>query len=149
MAWLSDIIPRAQLEDGWGVGLAVSAISIITFLLVQVATQVSQESRFWNSQPWSGPKSEVFAGTRAYFRSFFAIREMLDKGYHNVRTSKLPMSTFHDRLTRQVQHKVFKVQASLCSTYVWWQTMACPSARICKRSYLETRLGVELRRHSH
>lgn len=88
MAWLSDILPKDQLEDGWGVGLTVSTILIIAFLLIQVAGQVSQESRFWKSQPWSGLKSEVFAGTRAYFRSFFAIREMLDKGYHNVRISK-------------------------------------------------------------
>lgn len=75
----------STLEDGSVLGVALVAILAVTILLSKINQQFSSEYQFWKRQPWTGLRPELFPGTRAYFRSFLTVRDMLDKGYHNVR----------------------------------------------------------------
>ena len=87
MEGVLDSLTQATIEDGRVIGVAFVAILAVTILLSKISQQFSSEYQFWKSQPWTGLRPELFSGTRAYFRSFFTVRDMLDKGYHKVRIS--------------------------------------------------------------
>jgi hypothetical protein len=87
MEGVLDSLTEATIEDGRVIGVAFVAVLAVTILLRKINRQFSSEYHFWKSQPWTGVRPELCSGTRAYFRSFFTVRDMLDKGYHNVRIS--------------------------------------------------------------
>jgi hypothetical protein len=97
MAGAVGSLTLATLEDGRVLGVAFVAILAVTILLSKINQQFSSEYQFWKSQPWTGLRPELFPGTRAYFRSLFTVRDMLDKGYHNVRIRTLRISIYDPR----------------------------------------------------
>ncbi|EED13570.1 cytochrome P450, putative [Talaromyces stipitatus ATCC 10500] len=88
MAGVLDSLSPKLLEDGRVLGVTIIAILAITILLRRISQRFSSDYQFWKSQPWAGIRSELFSGTRAYFRSFFTVRDMVENGYHSYSTSR-------------------------------------------------------------
>lgn len=85
---MDGLLLDAETDKTRALVATVSIVLVISIIFNKVVERFSSEGKFWNSQPWTGLRSEWLAGTRAYFRSFVTVRDMLDSGYHKVRARR-------------------------------------------------------------